>query len=362
MSVAVAPPMALIAEITHRCPLSCPYCSNPLELIRRGAELAAAEWARLLREAASLGVLHVHLTGGEPLARRDLEALVAEAAGAGLYVNLITSGIGLDEARLARLIEAGLDHVQLSFQDADPGPADRVGGRAGAHADKLAAAARVVAAGLPLTANFVVHRRNLDRVGDMLSLGEALGARRIEIAHVQHHGWALANRAALMPTADQVAHAVAVVAVARARLAGRIVVDHVAPDYHAARPKPCMGGWAQRLMLVTPDGRAAPCHAASGLPGLHLPSVRDHSLDWIWRDSEAFNRYRPPAFAPAACQGCPGLAIDFGGCRCQAFALAADAAAADPVCELSPDHAVVVAARRIVADASSVARGFAAHR
>lgn len=364
MTADLAPPVALIAELTHRCPLSCPYCSNPLELTRRSAELGTPEWTRLLQEAAAMGVLHVHFTGGEPLARGDLEALVREAAGAGLYVNLITSGIGLGETRLTRLIKAGLDHVQVSFQDAESGPADQMAGRLGGHAAKLEAAARVVAAGLPLTANFVVHRGNLARVAAMLALGEALGASRIEIAHVQHHGWALANRAILMPTAGQVQAAVATLDVARARLAGRIVIDHVAPDYHAARPKPCMGGWGRRLMLITPEGLAAPCHAASGLPGLELPSIRECSLLSIWRDSDAFNRYRPPGFAPAACLGCERLTIDHGGCRCQAFALVGDASATDPVCELSPHHGIVAAAREALESDSLalLARRYAAAR
>jgi pyrroloquinoline quinone biosynthesis protein E len=338
------PPVALIAEITHRCPLACAYCSNPLELERASAELPTDGWRKVLDEALALGVLHVHFTGGEPMARRDLAALVGHAAGLGLYTNLITSGVTLTERAMAELAHAGLDHIQLSFQDSVAQSADRFGGYAGGHARKLAAAARVVAAGLPLTANFVVHRGNLDRVEDMLALGEAMGAGRIEIAHVQYHGWALRNRAALMPSLPQLLAADRAVERARARLAGRIVIDYVAPDYFATRPKACMGGWGRQIMNVTPSGLAMPCHAAGSVPGFVFPSVRESSLAAIWADSEAFRRFRAPAFRPRGCEGCDGFEVDFGGCRCQAFALAGDAERTDPACALSPDHALMAQA------------------
>ncbi len=337
-------PLALIAELTHRCPLSCGYCSNPLELQRAGGELATGDWIRVLQQAADLGILHAHFTGGEPMARRDLGILVKAASDAGLYTNLITSGVTLDDAALAGLVAAGIDHIQLSFQDAEPGSADAVGGYRGGHRRKLAAAARVVGAGLPLTANFVVHRGNLDRVADMLALGVDLGASRIEIAHVQYHGWALLNRAALLPTPGQFEQATAEVEAARLRLKGRVVIDYVAPDYFATRPKACMGGWGRRIINVSPGGEAMPCHAATSLPGLSFPSVRDQALDDIWRRSEVFAMYRGPAFAPQSCRGCDRLEIDWGGCRCQAFALTGDASRADPVCALSPDHGLLAAA------------------
>ncbi len=340
----IAAPIALIAELTHRCPLSCGYCSNPLELERASAELDTATWWRVFAEAADMGVLHLHLTGGEPMSRRDLPDLITAAAAAGLYTNLITSGVTLDDSALARLVEAGVDHIQLSFQDCLPGSADRIGGFRGGHARKLAAAARVVASGLPLTANFVVHRGNLDRIVDILALGEDIGASRIEIAHVQYHGWAMLNRAALMPTLAQLETATAAVAAARARLAGRVVIDYVVPDYFAARPKACMGGWGQRIINVSPAGLAMPCHAATSLPGLMFPSVREHSLAEIWTGSDVFAKFRAPAFAPQSCRGCERLEIDWGGCRCQAYALTGDATRADPACALAPDHALVVAA------------------
>ncbi len=337
-------PLALIAELTHRCPLSCGYCSNPLELERASAELPTEIWTRVFAEAADLGVLHAHFTGGEPMSRRDLSELIGAASRAGLYTNLITSGVTLDDRALGALIDAGVDHVQLSFQDSEPATADAIGGYRGGHARKLAAAARVTAAGLPLTANFVVHQSNLHHINEMLSLGDDIGASRIEIAHVQYHGWALKNRARLMPTFAQLEAATAAVEAARERLRGRVVIDYVIPDYFASRPKACMGGWGQRIINVSPGGLAMPCHAAMSLPGLTFPSVRDRSLADIWNNSEVFQLFRAPAFAPESCRGCERLEIDFGGCRCQAHALTGDATRADPVCELAPDHGLIAAA------------------
>ncbi len=338
------PPLALIAELTHRCPLSCGYCSNPLELERAASELPTEVWTRIFSEAADLGVLHAHFTGGEPMSRRDLPALIGAASRAGLYTNLITSGVTLDDRALGALIDAGVDHVQLSFQDSEPTTADAIGGYRGGHARKLAAAARVTSARLSLTANFVVHRSNLHNINEMLALGDDIGASRIEIAHVQYHGWALKNRAALMPTFEQLEVATAAVEAARDRLKGRVVVDYVIPDYFASRPKACMGGWGQRIINVTPAGLAMPCHAAMSLPGLTFPSVWEHSLADIWNNSEVFQQFRAPAFAPDSCRGCERLEIDFGGCRCQAHALTGDATRADPVCALSPDHGLIAAA------------------
>ena len=340
----IAAPIALIAELTHRCPLSCGYCSNPIELERTSAELDTAAWSRVFAEAADMGVLHLHLTGGEPMSRRDLPALIGAASRAGLYTNLITSGVTLGEAALTKLIEAGVDHIQLSFQDCLAEPADMSGGYRGGHARKLAAAARVVASGLPLTANFVVHHGNLDRIAGILALGEHIGASRIEIAHVQYHGWAMLNRSALMPTLAQLEAATAAVEAARTRLAGRVVIDYVVPDYFATRPKACMGGWGQRIINVSPAGLAMPCHAATSLPGLVFPSVREQSLAEIWTGSQVFAMFRAPAFAPESCRGCDRLEIDWGGCRCQAHALTGDPTRADPACSLAPDHGLVVAA------------------
>jgi pyrroloquinoline quinone biosynthesis protein E len=332
--------MALLAELTHRCPLQCPYCSNPLELERAGAELDTEEWRRVLGEAAALGCMQVHFSGGEPTVRRDLEDLVACASEAGLYTNLITSGVLLDEERLARLTRAGLEHVQLSFQDAQEENADRIAGFAG-HAKKLEAAGLIRKAGLALTVNFVVHRQNLDRLQAMIDLAVALGAQRSEIAHVQYYGWALKNRAALMPTREELDRATAIVDAARSRFNGVMVIDYVVPDYYAKRPKACMGGWGRRFLNVTPSGKALPCHAAESIAGLLFENIRDRPLAEIWESSDAFNRFRGIDWMPEPCRSCERAEVDWGGCRCQAFALTGDAARTDPVCALSPDRALV---------------------
>jgi pyrroloquinoline quinone biosynthesis protein E len=348
----VEPPMALLAELTHRCPLRCPYCSNPLELSRASAELDTATWCRVFDEAAALGVLQVHFSGGEPLVRRDLVELVAHAAKAGLYVNLITSGIGLDAHRLARLVKAGLEHVQVSLQDSDPPMGDRIAGLAGAQQAKREAAALVCAAGLPLTVNAVVHRQNLEHLEDIVDLAVSLGAERLEVAHVQYYGWALANRAALLPSREQLDKATATVDAARARLAGRLVIDYVVPDYYAHRPKACMGGWARRFLNVTPAGKVLPCHAAETLPSLHFPTVAEASLSEIWYHSAAFERFRGTSWMPEPCRSCERREIDWGGCRCQAFALTGDATRTDPACALSPNRALLAEASREAAGAT----------
>jgi pyrroloquinoline quinone biosynthesis protein E len=334
-------PLGMLAELTHRCPLGCPYCSNPLALDPRADELDTATWARVFREAAALGVLQVHLSGGEPAARRDLADLAAAAHAAGLYANLITSAVGLTARTLAALAEAGLDHVQISIQDSAPSSADHIAGYQGGYARKRRLASEVVRLGLPLTINAVMHRANIDRVADMVELALELGASRVEIAHVQYYGWALKNRAALMPTPEQVARAVEVVDDLRRRHHGRIVIDAVVPDYYARYPKPCMGGWGRRSLNVTPAGRVLPCHAAESIPGLEFWSVRDHSLADIWKDSPAFRAFRGTDWMGEPCRSCPRREVDFGGCRCQAFLLTGDARATDPVCHLSPDHRLV---------------------
>jgi pyrroloquinoline quinone biosynthesis protein E len=341
----VEPPLALLAELTHRCPLRCPYCSNPLELERASAELDTASWKRVLGEAAALGVLQVHFSGGEPLVRRDLTELVRHAAKVGLYGNLITSGIHLDAVRLVELVEAGLEHVQLSFQDVDTASGDRIAGLAGAQDAKRRAAGLVREVGLPLTVNAVVHRQNLDRLGEIIELAVALGADRLEVAHVQYYGWALRNRAALLPSRDQLEAATAAVEDARARLAGVLVIDYVLPDYYAHRPKACMGGWGRRFLNVTPAGKVLPCHAAESLPGLDFPNVAEASLADIWYHSPAFERFRGTGWMPEPCRSCERREIDWGGCRCQAYALTGDAARTDPACALSPDHKLLVGAQ-----------------
>jgi pyrroloquinoline quinone biosynthesis protein E len=334
-------PLGLLAEITHRCPLGCPYCSNPVQLERRAGELDTATWARVFGEAAALGVLQVHISGGEPAARGDLTGIVAAAHAAPLYTNLITSGVGLKNETLATLAEAGLDHVQISIQDSEAGSADHIAGYKGAYARKNALAAEVVRLGLPLTVNMVVHRANIDRIEAMVDLALRLGAGRIEIAHVQYYGWALANRAALMPTRQQAKRAIVTVEALRAQHHGRIVIDAVVPDYFARFPKPCVGGWGRRSLNVTPSGRVLPCHAAEVIPGMEFWSVREHSLQDIWQSSPAFNAFRGTDWMPELCATCSRRELDFGGCRCQAFLLTGDARATDPVCHLAPHHAVV---------------------
>ena len=330
--------MSLLAELTHRCPLQCPYCSNPLELEKAGAELDTATWQRVLGEAADLGVLQVSFSGGEPTLRRDLAALIAHAASLGLYSNLITAGVLLDEARLQTLVDAGLDHLQLSVQDAEPGNADRIGGYRGGHAKKLRIAELVRQAGIPLTINAVVHRQNVDNLQAIIDLAIACGAKRLEVAHVQYYGWALVNRAALMPTREQTERSVALVEAAKERLKGILAFDYVIPDYYARFPKPCMGGWAKQNLNVTPSGKVLPCHAAETITTLEFDNVKDRSLREIWYEGAAFNAFRGTDWMAEPCRSCPRKTVDFGGCRCQAFALTGDARATDPACSLSPLH------------------------
>jgi pyrroloquinoline quinone biosynthesis protein E len=333
-------PYALLAEVTYRCPLHCPYCSNPTRL-RSDRELSTDEWGRVIREAAGLGVLQIGFSGGEPLARRDLTELVHAAREARLYTNLITSGVGLDDNRARELRDAGLDSVQLSFQSDHVDLADEIAG-AHAHQRKLDAAAIIRAAGISLSLNFVIHRRNIDRLSQIIELTETLNAGRVELANVQFYGWAFLNRAALLPTREQVARAREVATAAKTRLAGKIDVLYVLPDYYETRPKPCLNGWGQRYLTVNPIGDVLPCPtASSAIPDLRFENVRERRLDWIWRESKSFNRFRGMEWMPEPCRSCPEREIDFGGCRCQAALLTGDAANTDPVCTLSPNRASV---------------------
>jgi pyrroloquinoline quinone biosynthesis protein E len=331
----------LVAELTYRCPLRCPYCSNPVALRDFPEALSAADWARVFREAAALGAVHVGLTGGEPTTRRDLAEIVRAAAGAGLYTHLVTAGLPLDEAGLDALQEAGLRSVQVSVQDAEAAASDAVAGTA-CFERKLAIARAVRARGLPLTLNVVLHRRNLGRTRDVIALARALDADRLELANAQYQGWALVNRAALLPAREQLDAAARVVAEERAK-APRPEILFVLPDYFRDRPKPCMGGWGRAHLVVTPDGRALPCHGAAALP-LEFWNVRERSLADCWRDAPGMNAFRGDAWMPEPCRSCPEKARDFGGCRCQAFALTGDAAATDPACALAPAHGLVAGA------------------
>jgi PqqA peptide cyclase len=356
-SLQVVPnPLALIAELTHRCPLHCVYCSNPMQLAGTKSELSTEEWTSVFQQAGKLGMLHAHFTGGEPLARTDLTELISAAWDAGLYTNLITSGIGLNGERLRSMVEAGLDHIQLSFQDSREDNANWIAGaKTHAHKVELAHAIRrrVGEKKMAFTVNLVVHRQNIDRLEEMICFIEQLGPDRIEIAHTQYYGWALANRAALLPTAVQVDKAVAIVAEAEKRFAGAIRIDSVVPDYYAKYPKACMGGWGRKLLLINPEGKVLPCHAAEVIPGLSFENVREKTLDWIWHESPSFRIFRGEEWMPEPCRSCERRTEDFGGCRCQAFLLTGNAEATDPACSLAPAHGVVEAAVR---EANSDAR------
>ena len=347
-------PIALLAELTHRCPLACPYCSNPLELAARDVEMDTATWARVFTEAAELGVLQLHLSGGEPASRRDLEELVAAARATDLYVNLITSGIGLTEARLDALEAAGLDHVQLSLQGVRAGTADRIGGYRGGFDRKLTVARAITARGLPLTVNAVMHRQNLDDLAATIEFAAELGARRVEVACVQFYGWALANRAALLPTRAQVDAAKRTVADAVATYRGRMAIDFVPPDYYADFPKACMGGWASTGLNVTPDGTVLPCHAAATIPDLTFQRVTEASLTEIWERGPAFQAFRGHDWMQEPCRSCARREIDHGGCRCQAMALAGDPYATDPVCRYARHRPEVDAVLDALPDAEAL--------
>lgn len=336
-------PLALIAEVTHRCPLHCVYCSNPMHLAGQESELSTADWISAFEQAGKLGMLHAHFTGGEPLARADLAEMIAAARKAGLYTNLITSGIGLNEQRLSGLIDAGLDHIQISFQDSREESANWIAGGK-AHAHKIELSRAIKRHKVAFTVNLVVHRQNLDHLKEMISFIEQLNPERVEIANAQYYGWALANRAALMPTSEQLEKAIEIIAEAEKRLAGRIRIDSVVPDYYAKYPKACMGGWGKKLMLINPSGKALPCHAAEVLPGLSFENVREKRLDWIWNESSSFRRFRGEEWMQEPCRSCERRSEDFGGCRCQAFLLTGDMNATDPACSLAPTHETVKSA------------------
>ena len=341
-------PTTLLAEITHRCPLHCPYCSNPLELSRAQAELSGDEWKRVFTEARALGVLQLGLSGGEPLLRKDLESLVAHARQTGLYTTLVTSGLGLTRERAHRLRDAGIDHIQVSFQDSDRGNAERIAGITSVE-KKVAAAALVREIGVAFSVNVVLHRGNLDHIGEIIELAASLGADRLELANTQYYGWAALNRDALMPTRAQLDAAEPIVDAAVARYRGRMQIIYVLPDYYSQYPKACYGGWGSVYIVIGPDGRVLPCHAATQITSLSFDTVRDHSLEWIWRESPGFQAFRGDEWMREPCRSCPRKAVDFGGCRCQAFLLTGDARNTDPVCSLSPNRHVIDEALAVAA-------------
>ncbi|HEY6902727.1 MAG TPA: pyrroloquinoline quinone biosynthesis protein PqqE [Candidatus Acidoferrales bacterium] len=340
MNAPIPSPLALIAELTHRCPLHCVYCSNPVLLATRDRELSTETWSRVLAEAADLGVLQADFTGGEPLARPDLAEIIRAARGAGLYVNLITSGIPLDEKRLGDLVQAGLDHIQISFQGAREESSVEFAGM-DAQARKLCAIEWIKRQRIALTLNFVIHRQNVDQLDEMLDLVEKIGPGRVEFAHVQYYGWAFANKGKLLPTRAQLERSLEILKRAEERLRGKTKVEYVVPDYYAKYPKPCMGGWGRKLMLITPTGDALPCHAAGILPGMTFDNVQSRPLREIWEKSGAFQKFRGEEWMPEPCRSCDRRERDFGGCRCQAFLLAKDAGVTDPVCSLSPHRGIV---------------------
>lgn len=331
-------PLGLLAELTYRCPLQCPYCSNPLEMSKVSEELSAREWGNVFSQAARLGVLQVHLSGGEPAVRQDLEEILESAVGAGLYTNLITSGVTLTRERLKRLAGLGLDHVQLSIQDVDPANAEKISNYKGGSVKKREVARWVRELDLPLTINAVIHRQNIENLPAMIDYAVEAGAGRIEVAHTQYYAWALKNRAALIPTREAFMKSMAIVEEAKQRLKGILTFDVVVHDHYAVRPKPCMGGWGRNLIDITPTGVVLPCHAAPTLPGLQFDNVRERPLAEIWLEGRAFQMFRGTEWMKEPCRTCDRREIDWGGCRCQAFAMTGDAANTDPTCSLSPWH------------------------
>lgn len=344
----VGPPLWLLAELTYRCPLQCPYCSNPLDFAQTEQELTTEQWLSVLRQGREMGAAQLGFSGGEPLVRPDLPELIAEARKLGYYTNLITSGLGLTEAKVDAFAEAGLDHIQVSFQASDPELNNAVAGSRKAFEQKLAMAKAVKAAGYPMVLNFVIHRHNIHQMPDIIELCERLDADYVELATCQYYGWAFENREGLMPSKAQLDKAEAEVNDFRARLQARgaaMKLIFVTPDYYEERPKACMNGWGNLFLTVAPDGTALPCHSARLLP-IDFPNVKDLSLKEIWYDSPGFNHYRGDAWMPEPCRSCDEKDKDFGGCRCQAYLLTGNADNADPVCSKSPHHDRILAARR----------------
>ena len=337
------PPLWLLAELTYRCPLHCVFCYNPVDYARQEDEISTDDWLRVLRQGREMGAVQLGLSGGEPLLRDDLEVIVAEARRLGFYSNLLTSGVGLTEARAAALKAAGLDHVQLSFQDSTREMNDFL-----SHTKTFALKNKVGKIikdqGWPMVMNVVIHRLNIDHIDRIIGMAHEMGAEYLELANTQYYSWAFLNRSQLLPTHDQLKHAEAVTDEWRVKLGDAMRIFFVAPDYHEGKAKKCVNGWGSMFMTIAPDGAALPCHTARMLPGLAFPNVRDMALRDIWFDSEGFNRYRGTGWMKEPCASCAHKEEDLGGCRCQAYMLAHDAAAADPVCRLSPHHHVVEAA------------------
>ena len=346
-------PLWMLAELTYKCPLQCPYCSNPVDFARVKNELSTEDWLRVMREARAMGATQLGFSGGEPLVRRDLEELIAEARRLGFYTNLITSGVGMDEERIKGFKKAGLDHIQVSFQASSEELNNFIAGT-DAFQHKLEMARLVKKYDYPMVLCFVLHRQNQDQVQDILELAIALNADYVELATTQYYGWAMVNRDQLMPTRAQLERAEAIAHEYQEKMKGKMKIYYVVPDYFETRPKACMNGWGAVFLTITPDGTALPCHAAGQLPGMTFPNVRNHSIEWIWNESPDFNKFRGFDWMKEPCRTCPERFKDFGGCRCQAYMLTGDAANADPVCDLSPHHQVVL-------DAITAAEGSVKH-
>ncbi len=334
-------PLWLLAELTYACPLQCPYCSNPVDFARYKDELSTDDWIRVLREARAMGAAQLGFSGGEPLTRRDLEVLIAEAHRLGYYTNLITSAVGMDENRVKHFREAGLDHIQVSLQASDRELNDFIAGTEAFH-HKLDMARAVKRHGYPMVLCCVMHRHNTDQIDKILDLAIELEADYVELATTQYYGWALLNRDQLLPTREQLARAEAIAHDYQARMKGKMKIYYVVPDYFEGRPKACMNGWGSIFLTIAPDGTALPCHSARELPGIQFPNVRDHGIEWIWNESPGFNQFRGFEWMKEPCKSCPERFKDFGGCRCQAYLLTGDATNADPVCKLSPHHGIVL--------------------
>jgi pyrroloquinoline quinone biosynthesis protein E len=337
------PPLWLLLELTYKCPLHCVFCYNPIDFTRTGPELKTEEWLRVLREARALGAVQLGLSGGEPLVRDDLEEIVGAAHDLGFYTNLITSGVGLNEARLQALKTAGLDHIQLSFQDSTKEMNDFLSSTRTFEL-KSKVAALIKKYDYPMVLNVVLHRLNIDHVEEILKMAQSMGADYVELANTQYYGWAFKNRDRLLPSREQLQRAEETTKRFREQSGQNMRIFFVVPDYFERRPKPCMNGLGSIFLTIAPDGCALPCHAARMLPGLDFPNVRDASIESIWYDSEGFNHFRGDAWMKEPCRSCPEKAKDFGGCRCQAYLLTGDAANADPVCDLSPHHHLVTEA------------------
>lgn len=336
-------PLWLLMEITYRCPLQCPYCSNPLEFAHYKNELTTSEWIHVMTQARALGATQIGFSGGEPLVRQDLEVLIAKARQLGFYTNLITSTIGLDEARLLELQKAGIDSIQVSIQDSSKDLSNFIAGSK-AYDHKLDICHKIKELGYPLSLNFVLHKLNIDHIKNILDLAVELKADYVELANTQYYGFAYHNRDQLLPSKKQVEFAEEIAHQYQEHYEGLMKIYYVIPDYYENRPKPCMSGWGKLFLTVTADGAALPCHSARDIPNLSIPNVRDHDLEWIWKQSPLFNQFRGFDWMKEPCRSCPERFKDFGGCRCQAFKITGDAAMADPVCSLSPDHHLILEA------------------